>query len=83
MRGQLLIQVLVFAAIAILVLVGIASFVSVSIQAGRITVQRELAIEIAEAGIDYYRWHLAHSPNDYQDGTGSAGPYVHNLLDKN
>src|SRR3989338_2568170 len=83
MRGQLLIQVLVFAAIAILVLVGIASFVSVSIQAGGITVQRELAIEIAEGGVDYFRLHFTHSQNEQQDGTGSAGPYVHNLLDKN
>lgn len=82
MKGQLLIQVLIFAAIAILVLVGIASFVSISIQAGRITAQRELALQIAEAGIDYYRWHLAHSPNDYQDGTGNSGPYVHDFLDK-
>lgn len=82
MKGQLLIQVLIFAAIATLVLTGIASFVSVSIQAGRITAQRELAIEVAEAGIDYYRWHLAHNQNDYQDGTGGAGPYVHDFLDK-
>lgn len=36
---------------------------------------------IAEAGVNYYRWHLAHYPDDYQDGTGAAGPYVHNYTD--
>ena len=44
--------------------------------------QREMAFHIAEAGIEYYRWHLAHSPTDYQDGTGQAGPYQHSFSDK-
>lgn len=47
----------------------------------RQTVAQGLALEIAEAGINYYRWHLAHQPNDYTDGTGSPGPYVHPYLD--
>ncbi|NCS99399.1 hypothetical protein GW765_00240 [Candidatus Parcubacteria bacterium] len=45
--------------------------------------QREISFHIAEAGIDYYRWHLAHDPEDFQDGTGVAGPYVHDFSDKN
>ena len=40
------------------------------------------AFAIAEAGIEYYRWHLAHAPAGFQDGTGHAGPYVHNYYDK-
>jgi hypothetical protein len=43
---------------------------------------REQAIQIAEAGIDYYRWHLAHAPQDFQDGTALPGPYVHPYFDK-
>ncbi|MFQ5454196.1 MAG: hypothetical protein ACE5D6_08425, partial [Candidatus Zixiibacteriota bacterium] len=39
------------------------------------------ALEIAEAGLNYYRWHLAHDPNDLQDGTGGPGPYVHQYSD--
>jgi len=42
---------------------------------------RESALQIAEAGINYYRWHLAHFPNDFQDGTGGPGPYVHDYND--
>ena len=44
------------------------------------------ALEIAEAGVNYYRWHLAHAGDDYADGTGQTGcspcgPYVHNYTD--
>jgi len=41
----------------------------------------EQSLSIAEAGIHYYRWHLAHSPNDFTDGTGHAGPYIHEYRD--
>lgn len=34
------------------------------------------AFAIAEAGLEYYRWHLAHYPDDVQNGTGLPGPYV-------
>jgi len=39
--------------------------------------EQERALQIAEAGIEYYRWHLAHYHSDLTDGTGVAGPYVH------
>lgn len=39
------------------------------------------ALEIAEAGANYYRWHLSHAPNDYKDGTNQSGPYVHDYRD--
>lgn len=45
------------------------------------TTSKEQALQIAEAGINYYQWHLAHFPTDYQDGTGVAGPYVHSYVD--
>ena len=44
-------------------------------------------LDIAEAGINYYLWHLAHDPTDYCDGSvcpggvGPYGPYVHNFTD--
>ncbi|MBU0618835.1 hypothetical protein KKD62_01215 [Patescibacteria group bacterium] len=41
----------------------------------------EEALNIAEAGANYYRWHLAHAPEDFQDGTGQTGPYVHEYHD--
>ncbi len=52
-------------------------------------ISKQQALHIAEAGANYYRWHLAHAQNDYMDGTGSDpggggapyGPYVHNYSD--
>lgn len=41
----------------------------------------DVALNIAEAGVNYYRWHLAHDPVDFQDGTGSSGPYEHEYFD--
>lgn len=47
----------------------------------RLSAQKEEALQIAEAGINYYQWHMAHFPTDYQDGTGASGPYVHDYID--
>lgn len=41
----------------------------------------ERVLTIAQSGAEYYRWHLAHSPTDFTDGTGQPGPYVHAISD--
>lgn len=41
----------------------------------------ERSLSIAQAGIDYYKWHLSHDPVDFMDGTNQSGPYVHQLDD--
>ncbi|MBI3963497.1 MAG: hypothetical protein HY341_00705, partial [Candidatus Kerfeldbacteria bacterium] len=82
-NGFLVIHVLVVATIALLFLGGLASWTALSILSARQASNRERAIQIAEAGVDYYRWHLAHAPQDFQDGTGIPGPYVHPFTDKN
>ncbi|MFZ2621147.1 MAG: hypothetical protein WAX85_01475 [Minisyncoccia bacterium] len=81
-KGSLLIQSLVFGSIAAVMIGALVSWASVNIKASRIALYREEALQIAEAGTDYYRWHLAHASTDYQDGTGVAGPYVHEFFDK-
>lgn len=80
--GQILIQVVVFGSIAVILIGGLVGWAGASIKASRQAVNREFAIQIAEAGIDYYRWHLAHAPQDYQDGTGAPGPYRHDFRNK-
>jgi hypothetical protein len=82
-QGQILVPALVFGLVAVLIISGLVSWAAANIRASRSAFNRELAIQIAEAGIDYYRWHLAHVPQDYQDGTGVPGPYTHNFYDKN
>jgi hypothetical protein len=80
--GQILILAIVFGSVAIYFIGALVGWVAVSIKAGRQTFNREQAIQVAEAGIDYYRWHLAHAPTDFQDGTGGSGPYIHDFRDK-
>lgn len=52
-------------------------------------IQSQQSFNIAEAGINYYLWHLAHNGADYKDGTGAPatpdatlgyGPYVHDYV---
>lgn len=81
-KGQLLVQVIVFSSIAIVVIGGLLGWAGINIKSARHSVDRERAIQLAEAGIDYYRWHLAHNKTDYQDGTGQPGPYTHTVYDK-
>jgi len=83
-RGTVLLSVLVFGAVATMMIVGgVASYAVFENRASNRVNNRDLAFHIAEAGINYYRWHLAHNPTDYQDGTGAEGPYVHDYEDKN
>jgi len=67
---------LVFGAIFLTVFSGLSGYV---LSENNFEINKQAqgqALAIAEAGLEYYRWHLAHFPNDLQDGTGHAGPYV-------
>jgi len=81
-HGYILLIVLLFSSIGTLIIGGLVSWAVTDIRASRQAFEREQSIQIAESGIDYYRWHLAHAPTDYQDGTVVAGPYIHDFLDK-
>src|SRR6185503_19417097 len=51
----------------------------------RSAVYRETAFQIAEAGINYYQWHLANFVTDFYDGNASStspGPYLHDFYDQ-
>jgi hypothetical protein len=52
---------------------------------------REQSFHIAEAGVNYYQWRLAHFSTDFQDGTGAAPTsqtgftnpcYLHDYVDQ-
>lgn len=81
-KGTILLQAFVFGMISVVIIGALISWAGSNIKASRVGVYREQALQIAEAGIDYYRWHLAHASTDYQDGTGAPGPYVHDFFDK-
>ncbi len=82
-QGSILLFAIVFGFVSFTVIVVAVS--SYAISENRASVKkhnREMAFQIAEAGANYYRWHLAHNKNDFQDGTGQPGPYVHAYEDK-
>jgi len=81
--GFILIHMLVLGFVAIIVLGALTNWATLSVRASKTALSREKALQISEAGIDYYRWHLAHNPVDFQDGTASSGPYIHEFKDKN
>ncbi|MFA6295293.1 MAG: hypothetical protein WC666_02615 [Candidatus Paceibacterota bacterium] len=81
-KGDIIVSVLVFAAIAVVVIIGLVNWGATMLRSIRTVVAREQAFQIAEAGADYYQWHLAQAPNDYTDSTGGPGPYVHEFYDK-
>lgn len=84
-RGLVLLNILVFGSIAILIIIALTSWFGVTYKGTKKVVDEEQAFHIAEAGIEYYRWHLAHAPQDFYDGNASTvpQPYVHDFNDKN
>lgn len=65
----------------LVVVYGLILLLSLQLDYSNRRVTSQKALQIAEAGIEYYRWHLISDPGDYQDGTGAAGPYVHDYVD--
>ena len=81
-KGDILISALVFIAIVTIMTIGLVNWGSALLSSVRSMADKEQAFQIAEAGIDYYRWHLAHAQNDFTDGTGNSGAYIHQFSDK-
>jgi hypothetical protein len=81
-RGYILIYTLVFGSIIVMTLGGFVTWGVNYLKVANHTLHQEESARISEAGIQYYKWHLAHAPNDFQDGTGAGGPYVHDYKDK-
>lgn len=80
-KGSLMIYLIIILAIFIMVMFPVIAVFTGKLQLLRLSIQREEAMQIAEAGINYYQWHLAHFEDDYTDGTGLPGPYVHDYID--
>lgn len=91
-RGQVLIAMIIMSFVIILFITGLASWAASSIKVSQKKIAKERAFQIAEAGIEYYRWHLAHYKDDYYDGQTWCcqsppcgewcGVYSHDYYDK-
>ncbi len=74
-RGYLMLLALIFGAVFLTVFGGLSFYVLSGNKLQSQNASSMKAFSVAEAGLEYYKWHLAHYPNDMQNGTGSAGPY--------
>lgn len=75
-----------------IITVAVSSMIQVNLNGVHGNNESQKAFNIAEAGINYYLWHLSHNPTDFKDGkttpttpdaTLGYGPYVHNYVDNN
>ena len=80
-RGSITPALLIITSAFVIVIYGMLSVLSVQLDTSHRQTAQEEAINIAEAGVNYYRWHLAHDPNDFTDGTGGGGPFTHDYYD--
>lgn len=81
-NGQIAVELLFLSAVIVALITGFVSLAAALLQISVRSQNKLQAAAAAEAGIEYYRWHLAHAPSDYTDGTGASGPYVHGYYDK-
>ncbi|MFZ5390972.1 MAG: hypothetical protein ACOZAJ_01710, partial [Patescibacteria group bacterium] len=81
--GDVILFALFFGAIGLIILGGFVNWSLGVSRLSRAQLNSEKAFQLAEAGLNYYRWHLAHTPQDFQDGTGQPGPYIHEFKDLN
>src|SRR3989344_1597413 len=80
-RGVTTLLVLAFMGIFVLILGTITSYAFEQAKYGRALYGREQALAIAEAGLEYYKWFLAHNPGNLTNGTGLPGPYSYTVND--
>ncbi len=74
--GNILMLVLVMIAVFSLASLAIASLAISQHRLANTKVSWHQALNTAEAGLNYYRWHLAHAPEDYEGDIG-----IHDYMD--
>ena len=80
-RGYFIMLVLVFGAVFLTLISALSGYIFVEKRAQLAKENREKALHMAEMGLEYYRWFLAHNPDDTMNGTGMPGPYVREVSD--
>jgi len=93
-KGAILVYIIIVIAIFLIITPPLVANFLAKMQLMRLSMQKEQAFQIAEAGINYYQWHLAHYQTDYTDyqGVGALpdalapgtvmGPFEHDYTDK-
>lgn len=82
-NGFVLVGILIVASIGVLVMNALLSWSVTSSTFAKHVLAREQSLQIAEAGIEYSRWYLAHFRDGYSLGKSGEGPYTFSFEDKN
>lgn len=69
-RGSIFLITLFFASLFLMMFGATLSYIMVQHRAVQQEVWKAQSIAMAEAGAQYFRWHLAHNPTDYASDTG-------------
>jgi hypothetical protein len=80
-KGITTIFVLVFGSVLGMVIAGMVWLTILQSKVTAQTLDREQGLALAESGLNYYKWFLAHFPTDVRNGTGQPGPYVVSYTD--
>lgn len=72
MRGSFTIMALVFTSVFVTLVTALISSSTVDFRSVNVKEARERSLSIAESALEYYRWRLAHYPNDFTNGTGNT-----------
>lgn len=80
-RGMTILLVIGFMGIFSIILGTVTSYVFQQAKYGRALYAREQALSIAESGLEYYKWYLAHNPSVLLSGAGLVTPYVYTVSD--
>ncbi len=80
-RGVTILLVIAFMGVFGLVVDTITGYVFQQSRYGRALYAREQALHIAEAGLEYYKWFLAHNPSIMTAGAGLVSPYTYVVED--
>src|SRR3989344_102842 len=91
-KGFLMPAVLSFIIVILIISGAVLQIINTNLWNVNNNVKSQRAFNVAEAGINYYLWHLSHSSTDNYDGTGACkndipalgcGGYKHDYVDSN
>ncbi|MDP3645917.1 MAG: hypothetical protein Q8R25_02420 [bacterium] len=80
-RGVTVILVIGYMVILSIILGTVSSYGLTQSKHGGIIAAREQALHVAEAGLEYYRWFLAHNPTIMESGVGLVTPITYTVED--
>ncbi len=80
-RGVTTLLVLLYMALFVLILSTISGYALTQSRYGRALAAREQALHVSEAGLEAYRWFLAHNPTIMNAGVGLVSPRTYTETD--